>query len=108
MLKCLRDEVGDVGFVHTRDVIQNFEDLSKEFDIVCKNKKLPLEWKNIMKKGCHLAEESPQVYKHTSLFCKRGHFQVCHTRLLHSPQLLQACVLVLLRNMPFVMHVMTF
>ena len=77
-----------MGFVHTHDIIKNLEDLSEEFDIVCRNKKLPLEWKNIVKKGCHLAEESPQVNKHASLVRERGHFQVRNTRLLHSPHLL--------------------
>ena len=88
MLKCLRDGAGDVGFFHTHDVIKNFEDLSQEFDIVCENKKLSLEWKNIIKKGCHLAEAIPQVYKHTSHFCEREHFRVRNIELLHSPQLL--------------------
>lgn len=59
-VKCLR-EGGDVGFFHTHDVLENFEELSKEFDILCRNKKLPLEPKNIYKQGCHLVEERPQV-----------------------------------------------
>ena len=88
MLKCLRDGAGDVGFVSTHNVIENFEDLSGEFDIVCGNKKLPLEWKNIIKKGCHLAEESPQVHKHTSHVHEREHFQVRNKGLLHPPQFL--------------------
>ena len=84
MLKCLREGEGDVGFFHTHDVIENFDELSKEFDVVCRNKKLPLEPNNIYKKGCHLAEEHPQVYKHTSLVRERGNFQVRNTKLLHS------------------------
>lgn len=62
-----------MGFFHTHDVMENFEELSKEFDIVCRNKKLPLEPKNIYKQGCHLVEERPQVYKHTSLVRECGH-----------------------------------
>lgn len=88
MLKCLRDGAGDVGFFHTRDIMMNFEDLSKEFDIVCKNKRLSLDWKNIMKKGCHLAEESPQVYKLTSFVRERRYFQVRNTTFLQTPQVL--------------------
>ena len=83
-LKCLREGAGDVGFVRTCDILKDFEELSNEFEIVCRNKKHPLEPKNMYKKRCHLAEESPQVYKDTSLVRDRGHFQVCDTKLLHS------------------------
>ena len=60
-LKCLRDGAGDVALVHTHDVMTNYDVLYKEFDIVCKNTRLSLDWGNVVKSDCHLTEEHPQV-----------------------------------------------
>lgn len=60
-LKCLRENQGDVGFFHTLDVRENLHTLSQEFQLVCRKKRKPLNWKNIINPNCHLAEEHPQV-----------------------------------------------
>lgn len=48
MVKCFC-EGGDVGFFYIYDVMENFEEFFKEFDILCRNKKFFLELKNIYK-----------------------------------------------------------
>ncbi|KAL9987937.1 hypothetical protein ACROYT_G002322 [Oculina patagonica] len=60
-LECLRDGAGDVAFVHTHDVMANYDALYNEFDIVCKDNRLTLDWANVKKTDCHLTEEHPQV-----------------------------------------------
>lgn len=60
-MKCLREGHGDVGFFHTYDIAKHYQQLSEEFDIVCKKERQPLAWENIAKEGCHLTVEHPQV-----------------------------------------------
>lgn len=67
-LKCLRDGAGDVAFVHTHDVMKNYDTFYNEFDIVCKDKRLSLDWDNVIKTDCHLTEEHPQVCNVLVLF----------------------------------------
>lgn len=50
-----------MAFVHTHDVMTNYDALYNEFDIVCKDTRLSLDWKHINKTDCQLTEEHPQV-----------------------------------------------
>ena len=60
-MKCLREGHGDVGFFHTYDIMKNYQELSEEFDILCKNKRHTLDWEHVINPNCHMAIEYPEV-----------------------------------------------